>query len=258
MELLQVVRRPEDDGRVRAGLVGQEEVVGLGPAVPDRPRVGEGDPRHLAVDPEGGGRPARRELVVVGDVVPPVGEVRAGERRPVRPAMPLPEVEGEAPAALGDLDPLGDVGHEAVVSVEAHQPGVAVHEGQLRVLQGADQHPEIAPVDRRGLRGQDARPLREPLGERRELARGYELGERGRLPAGSAGSSDGEDRRRDAEREHEPDPEPAAADPHGDPPGGTGGDSRPVRAVSPRGSVARGPGGTQDNARRHARAGRAW
>ena len=161
MELLQVVRRSEEDGRIRAGLVGKEEVIGLGPAEPDRPRVGEGDPGHLPIHPEGGRRPARRELVVVGDVVPPVGEVGAGERRSVRPAMPLPEIEGEASSSLGDLDPLGDVGHEAVVTVEAHQPGVAVHESELHVLQGADEHPEIAPVHRLGVRGQDARVLRE-------------------------------------------------------------------------------------------------
>ena len=120
--------------------------------------------------------------------------------------MPLAEVEGEASTPLGDLDPLGDVGHEAVVAVEADQAGVTVHEGQLHVLQSADQHPELAPVDRLGIGGQDARALGEPLSERWELAGCHELSQRGRLPSRRA---DGDGAQRQAEREREPDRNPA-------------------------------------------------
>ena len=89
VELLEVVRRHVDEQRRRLRQRRQEERVGLRPAVAHRELVGELDIGQLAVDEEVRRGAGRAQRLVVGDVLPPVAEVLAGERLAVGPRWPL-------------------------------------------------------------------------------------------------------------------------------------------------------------------------
>ena len=132
VELLEVVGGRIDEQRARAGERRQEERVGLGPGIAHGALVQDLDLRPLAVDLELDRRPDRAELLVAGDVLPPVAEVLGGERRAVRPAVPLAQAHGEHPAVL-DLDVLEDVRDQVELGVVADQAGVAVDHQQPRV-----------------------------------------------------------------------------------------------------------------------------
>ena len=78
------------------------------------------------------GGPTGYQRLVVGDVLPPVAEVLAGERLAVRPLVPLAQMQGEDPAVL-DLDVLQDVRHQLEILVVADQPRIAVDHHQAGV-----------------------------------------------------------------------------------------------------------------------------
>ena len=111
VELLEEVRRHVDEQRRRLRERRQEERVRLRPAVAHGQGIGELDQRPLAVDEQVRRRPGRAQRLVVGDVLPPVAEVLAGERLAVGPAVARAQMEGEAPPVL-DLDVFEDVRHQ--------------------------------------------------------------------------------------------------------------------------------------------------
>jgi hypothetical protein len=133
VELLEVVRRPEQEERRGARLAFDKIGVGLVPAVADRPLVDDLDLRRLAVDEEFDGRTGRRQFAVVGDILPEEAEVVGGEGVAIRPFVAGAQLQGEL-ATLLDFVALEDVGvqlelvvvdDEAGVAVDRHQTGIA-------------------------------------------------------------------------------------------------------------------------------------
>jgi hypothetical protein len=208
VELPEVVRRPVDIERRRAGQRRQE--IGIGP-VPDEAHgmgVGEGHFRRTAIGQQDLRRARGRDLPVADDVLPPVAEILAGEGMPVRPAMAGAEAKGEDPL-LDILDRGEDVGLELEARVVADQPRIAVDGHHAHVLRSAHDQPHL-PAMAAGLEiaagRMDQRRARQPLGDRRQAAggdvrgqrRAVDLGRRGR--AGEAG--DGEPERRGMQPAH--------------------------------------------------------
>ncbi len=167
VELPQVVRRPVDKKRRGARHARQKLRIGLGPAVAQREVVEHLEFRRLAVHQQIARRPGRGQLPVVGDVIPVVAEILRGERMPVRPAVPLAQLEREHASVL-DLEALHDVGNDVELPVVADQPRVAVDHQQARVAAAPDQRVERAAVLARGLRVDHQRRLRQPLLHRRQ------------------------------------------------------------------------------------------
>ena len=120
-----------------------------------------------------GGRAGRRELGVVGDILPEEAEILGGEGRAVGPFLALAQMEGEDPPVL-DIEAFEDVGDELVLGVIADQLRIAIGHEIARVLGRGHQHGELAAVIARHL----PRPLEagdvgivgQALGDRRQLA----------------------------------------------------------------------------------------
>ena len=173
MELAQVVRRPVDVQRTRTRELRQELRIRLVPGEAHR-----GLAQHL----EAGTAVAhlqhlrqaeRRQVGIVGDILPEVAEIRGRERLPVRPAVAGAQVQRED-AAVDVLDALEDVrdevqllvvADEARVAVDDHHPDVAVLREQRAQLAAIAPDRPVAAVD-----VDDQRHARQPLRHRRQLA----------------------------------------------------------------------------------------
>ena len=91
-------RADEDGARLRER--GEEQGIGLVPAVAHVPLVEDLEARELAVDEENRFGPGRRKLLVVGDVLEIEAEILRREGLAVRPAMALAQREGEDAVVL--------------------------------------------------------------------------------------------------------------------------------------------------------------
>ena len=184
VELLEVMRRPEDEERRRPRHARQEMRVGLRPAVAHGGLVQHLDLGGFAVDQEIPRRPRRGELPVVGDVLPVVAEVLGGKEMAVGPAMALAQLHGEDASFL-HLDRLEDVGNDVQVPVVAHQPRVAVDGEKPRVAAAAGERVQRAAMAAEARAAfaerHDERLLRHALFHRRQFSRAHLLDERGRL-----------------------------------------------------------------------------
>ncbi len=180
MERLQVAGGEVDVLRPRPGQCGQEVVVGDVPAVADGDGVNDLDLRRLVAGEQELRRPARRQLRMVGDVLPEEAEVLGGEGLAVGPLVAAPQMEGEDAVVL-DLVALDDIRAQCPALVVADQPGVAVDHHHPGVLGHARQHAQAAAIAA-GLQPQfaerhDQRRLRQPVGHGRQLALGDAGGE---------------------------------------------------------------------------------
>jgi len=90
-------------------------------------------------------RTQRREHALVGNIFPPVAEIFSSERVPVRPAMPLSQMQGKNPIVL-DIDPTEDVGLNIEFRIVRHKTRIAIDDHDSRVFGAAEDHPHRAAV----------------------------------------------------------------------------------------------------------------
>ena len=174
MELLEVVRRPEEEERCGSRLALDEVGVGLVPSVLDRQLVNDLDLGRFAVDDKFDRRAGRRQLGVVGNVFPEETEIVGGKGMAVRPLVPGPQLQGELAAFL-DFVAFQDVGMELELVVVHDQASVAVDRHQARIAHAGDQHVELTALLARAVTSGeplgDPRLLGNTLGDRRQRAR---------------------------------------------------------------------------------------
>ena len=143
MEAPQIVRRAVDIERPRACQRRQEAGIRRLPAITEGPFVQHLEDRRLAVHEHRRRRSGRRELGIVGDILPPVAEVLSGEGMPVRPFVTRPEMQGEDAAFLG-FHTLQNVRLQHELRRVAHEARIAVHDHLARVLRLGHQQAQVA------------------------------------------------------------------------------------------------------------------
>ena len=155
MELAQVVRRPVDVQRARPGQLRQELRIRLVPGVAHGGFAQHLETRAAVAHLQRLRQAERRQVGVVGDILPEIAEIRRRERLPVRPPVARAQVQRED-AAVDVLDALEDVGdevellvvpHEARVAVDDHHPDVAVLRHQRAQLAAVAADRPVAAVD---------------------------------------------------------------------------------------------------------------
>ena len=181
VELLQVVRRPEQPQRRRLRLRGDEVRIGFLPGVADRQLVDDFHLGRLAVDQQHDRRAVLGHFLHVGDVFPVIAEILGRERMAVRPLVAGAQLEGEFATVLV-LVALEDVGLQLEVPVVDDQAGVAVERHQARVARVGDQHVDLAaamagPVAAGELLD-DRRRRGNALSDRRQSSRLHLVGKR--------------------------------------------------------------------------------
>ena len=190
VERLEVVRRRIDVVRPRPRQGGKKERVGLLPGVSHRGFVDHLETRRPAVDQQEALGAARREVTVVGDILPVETEILCGERLAVRPAMSPAEMQRED-APLLNVHSGEQIGDHVPLRIIAHQPRIAVDDHHARVLRLTDQHAQLAAVSPRReagtVEGDDGRIGRKPLLDRRQQPCPHRFEEAGRFDIGGAG-----------------------------------------------------------------------
>ena len=183
VELLEVMRRPEDEKRRGARHARQEMRVGLLPAIAHRDLVEHLELRGLAVDQHVARRTRGAQLAVIRYVLPVVAEVLGGEGMAVGPAMPLTQAQREDALFL-HVERLEDVRHQRAFE-RTQKVGERCLEQRLCAGHAPGERVERAAMAP-GLRSRlaerhDERLLRQALFDRRQLAGTHRLRERRRL-----------------------------------------------------------------------------
>jgi hypothetical protein len=196
---LQDMGRPIDEQGAGRRQGGQKVRIWRFPAKADGQGVEDLETRRHAVRQHRAWRSRRRQLRVVGDILPPETEVLGGEGSAVRPAMAGTQLQGEA-ASFDDFHAGKDIGDQPVILVPHHQPRVPEHDQVARIAAAAHQDfqgaaiapllPVLAP------RQVAPRLRRQALGHGRQLPRRDQDLEDRRFLGGQAGG-----RQRQAEKE---------------------------------------------------------
>ena len=171
VESLEVVGGREYRLGPRTGEGGKEEGVGVVPGVSDRVFVEHLEVRGAPLHPQHVRGAEGREALVAGDVLPEVAEVLRAQRVPVRPPQPRAQAQGED-APLLDLVGLEQIRNQPEVPVVGDQARVAVDHQHAHILLPAREHSELAAVTAEFppvvAEIDDARPLRQALGDGRQ------------------------------------------------------------------------------------------
>ena len=145
VELLHVVRRQRQQQWQRLGQVRQEIGLRSGKGIAHRQRIQHLEHRRFAAGGQLHRHTAAIKNLVVQHVIPAIGEILGRIGCPVRPAMPLAQVQG-VDAVVHHIAGRQHVGLQLQLVVIAHQPGIAVDRDQPHIALPADDHPHRAAI----------------------------------------------------------------------------------------------------------------
>ena len=128
-----------------AGQARDEKRIGRIPGIAHRYLVDDLELGRLAVDDHHPRRARGRQVLVVGDVLPPVAEVFRRKGTAVRPLVAAAQGEGKD-ATVVDLETFQDIGLQGEIRTIADQTGVAPNNHVADVLGPADQGSDVAAV----------------------------------------------------------------------------------------------------------------